>query len=189
MVKQIIVGITGTLGAGKGEIVNYLVKEKGFIHISVTDYLIQEINKRKLPVSRESMRTVANDIRTKKGSGFIVEELYKKAKKIEKNVVIESIRTLGEVETLKLKGNFYLFAVDADPKVRYKRIKKRESSKDSVTYKEFLEAEEKEMNNSNPAKQNLKKCIDLANFKFKNNGTFDNLYKQINESLKKVLTN
>lgn len=188
MVKQIILGITGTLGAGKGEIVNYLVKEKEFIHFSVTDYLIQEIKKRNLPINRESMRTVANDIRTKKGSGFIVGKLYKKAKNIKGNVVIESIRTLGEVETLKEKGNFYLFAVDANPKVRYERIRKRESEKDSVTFKEFLKGEKKEMDNADPAKQNLKKCIEMSDYKFENNGTFINLYKQINIALKKILT-
>ena len=29
---MITIGITGTLGAGKGTIVDYLVKEKGFVH-------------------------------------------------------------------------------------------------------------------------------------------------------------
>ena len=32
---MIIIGITGTLGAGKGTIVDYLVKQKGFVHYSV----------------------------------------------------------------------------------------------------------------------------------------------------------
>jgi len=189
MNKQIIIGVTGTFGAGKGEIVNYLVNKKGFIHFSVSEQLIKEIKKRKLPVDRESMRTVANDIRSQKGSGFIADMLYKKAKKTKKNAIIESIRTPGEVNTLKEKGNFYLFAVDADPKTRYERVKKRESEKDNVTFKEFLEGEKKEMNNTDPAKQNLKKCIELADFKVENNGTFNNLYKQIDISLKNILTN
>lgn len=38
-----IIGITGTLGAGKGTVVDYLVKNKGFNHFSVGDYLIDEI--------------------------------------------------------------------------------------------------------------------------------------------------
>ncbi len=32
---MIIIGITGTLGAGKGTIVDYLVKEKGLKNVSV----------------------------------------------------------------------------------------------------------------------------------------------------------
>jgi len=186
MAKQIIIGITGTLGAGKGEIVKYLVSKKKFNHFSVSDYLIREIKKRKLPVNRESMRTVANKIRTEKGSGFIVDKLYQKAKKTKKNSIIESIRTLGEVKTLKEKGNFYLFAVDATSKTRFERIKKRQSKKDNVTYDEFLDAERKEMISNDPTKQNLKKCIEIANYKFENNGSFKNLYRQINNALKKI---
>ena len=186
MNKQIIIGITGTLGAGKGEIVNYLVNEKGFIHFSVSDYLKEEINKRKLPINRESMRIVANEIRTKYGAGFIVDFLYKKAKTTNKNSIIESIRTLGEINTLKEKGNFYLFAVDADPKIRFERIKKRESEKDNVNYNEFINAERKEMNSTDPSKQNLKECIKNANYKFDNNGTFENLHQQIDKTLQEI---
>jgi len=186
MNKQIIIGITGTLGAGKGEIVNYLVNKKGFIHFSVSDYLKKEINKRKLPINRESMRIVANEIRTKYGAGFIVDFLYKKAKTTNKNSIIESIRTLGEVNTLKEKGNFYLFAVNADPKIRFERIKKRESEKDNVNFKEFINAERKEMNNKDPSKQNLKECIKNANYKFDNNGTFENLHQQIDKTLQEI---
>ena len=95
---------------------------------------------------------------------------------------------MGEVKTLKEKGNFYLFAVDANSKIRFERIKKRESEKDNVTYDEFLDAERKEMVSNDPAKQNLKKCIEIANYKFENNGSFKNLYKQIDNALKKIPT-
>jgi dephospho-CoA kinase len=42
-----IIGITGTLGAGKGKIVEFL-KEKGFEHYSVREYLTQEIKKKRI---------------------------------------------------------------------------------------------------------------------------------------------
>lgn len=41
---MIIIGITGTLGAGKGTVVEYL-KTKGFKHFSVREFLTQEIKK------------------------------------------------------------------------------------------------------------------------------------------------
>ena len=52
---MIIIGITGTLGAGKGTIVDYLVKNKGYHHYSVRAYLTEEIKRRNLPVNRDSM--------------------------------------------------------------------------------------------------------------------------------------
>ena len=41
-----IIGITGTIGAGKGTIVDYLVKEKGYVHYSVREFLAEEVDAR-----------------------------------------------------------------------------------------------------------------------------------------------
>ena len=49
---MIIIGITGTLGAGKGTIVDYLVKEEGFDHYSVRGFLLEEMKKMGMPCSR-----------------------------------------------------------------------------------------------------------------------------------------
>jgi broad-specificity NMP kinase len=95
-----IIGITGTLGAGKGTIAEYLVKKRRFHHFSVRKFLIQEIKKRKLPVNRDSMVFVANDLRKKFGGGYIVEALYEKAFKKRGNSVIESLRAPLEIEAL-----------------------------------------------------------------------------------------
>ena len=82
-----IIGITGTLGAGKGTVADYLVKERGFKHLSVREYLIEEIKKRGLAVNRDNMVLVANDLRVKFGPGYIAEQLYEKAVEIEGDCV------------------------------------------------------------------------------------------------------
>ena len=45
-----IIGITGTLAAGKGTVVEYLVERKWFAHYSVRGFLTEEIKKRNLPL-------------------------------------------------------------------------------------------------------------------------------------------
>jgi len=170
----IIIGITGTLGAGKGTIVEFL-KTKGFKHYSVRNFLIKIIERRGMKVNRDSMVKVANELRTKYSSSYIAEQLYLKAIKNKKDCVIESLRTTGEITALKSKGNFFLFAVDADAKVRYERIKKRKSSTDKLNFEEFLANEKREMNNRDPNKQNLAKCIRMANFVFENEGSIKDL--------------
>lgn len=181
---MIIIGITGTIGAGKGTVVDYLVKNKGFKHFSARALIVEEIEKRGLENNRDSMVVVANDLREKYGSGYVAEELFKRAEKSGENAVIESLRTLGEIETLQKKGKFVLLAVDAEPKIRYQRVSVRGTSTDNVSFEKFLADEEKEMISTDPNKQNLKKCIEMADFKIDNNGTMEELASKIEEVLK-----
>jgi dephospho-CoA kinase len=180
---MLIIGITGTLGAGKGTIVNYLINEKGFAHFSVREFLLKEIEKRGLPQNRDSMVVVANDLRATHSPSYITDKLYELAVKTGKNAVIESIRTPGEVDSLREKSNFYLFAVDADPKVRYERIKSRNSETDQIDFITFIENENREMTSDDPNRQNLKKCIEMADFVIDNSRTIDKLNEQVEEIL------
>jgi len=178
-----IIGITGTLGAGKGTIVEIL-KEKGFEHYSVREFLIKEIKKRNLIVNRDSMVLVANELRANNSPSYIVEKLYEESKNIGGNCIIESLRTAGEVEALKEKENFYLFSIDANPFLRYERILQRDSETDKISYEKFILNEKREMNSDNLNKQNISKCIELADFKFENNETIEKLRKEVFEVLK-----
>ncbi len=177
-----IIGVTGTLGAGKGTIVEYLVK-KGFKHYSVRDFLVLEITKRGLVVNRDNMVLVANDLRQKFGPSYIVEQLYSQAKVVGQDCVIESLRCPGEVEALKKKKGFVLFAVDADIETRYSRITKRGSSTDSISFGKFIEQEKLEMSSKDPNKQNLQKCVDMSDYKFENDWTIEELYGKIESVL------
>ena len=149
-------------------------------------YLIKEIEKRGLAVNRDNMVEVANDLRKKHSPSYLAEQLFKQAERSGQNCIIESLRTPGEVEALRKKGSFYLLAVDADPKTRYNRIVQRQSETDQVSFEEFLENEKREMVSTDPNKQNLSKCIEMADFKLDNSGTIEELYKQANNVLQKI---
>lgn len=184
---MIIIGITGTLGAGKGTIVDYLLREKGYSHFSVREFISKEIIRRGLPVNRDSMVIVANDLRTSHSPSYIVDCLFDEALATGKNCVIESIRTPGEVVSLRKNGNFHLFAVDAEAKARYNRIYLRQSETDTIDFETFLANEAREMNSDDPNHQNLKKCIEMADFAFNNDGTVEMLENQVEMALAKIM--
>jgi len=180
-----IIGITGTLGAGKGTISDIL-KKFGFSHLSVREFLIEEIEKRGLEVNRDSMVLVANQLRAMHSPSYIAEKLFERAEEQGGNCIIESLRTVGEIQSLRQKGNFYLIAVDADVRKRYERVVLRKQESDKISFEKFVQDEEREMESLDPAKQNLSACIQLADVRVKNDSTIFDLEKDIEELLTKI---
>jgi len=178
-----IIGITGTIGAGKGTIVDYLVNNYNFKHYSVRGYLIEKAKQENLPLNRDTYVQVANRLREKHSPSFIIDELYKEAEKNGIDAVIESIRTPGEIVSLRTKQNFTLWAVDADPKIRYDRIFARKSETDQISFETFLSNEQREMNTDDPTKQNLAECIRQADLLFLNNDDCEKLFLQIHKQI------
>ncbi|MDR0604438.1 MAG: AAA family ATPase [Bacteroidales bacterium] len=183
---MITIGITGTIGAGKGTLVDYLTSRKDFVHYSVRSFLIAELTNRQMLINRDTMTCLANELRKKYTSSYIIDCLFALAQTIGKNAVIESIRAIGEIESLRKKGNFYLLAIDANPAIRYKRIVCRRSETDHVSFEEFLQNEQREMTSTDANKQNISQCIALADYLLCNDGTRDELYKQLENILAKM---
>lgn len=177
-----IIGITGSFSAGKGAVVEYLTQTKNFQHFSASGFITEEIIRRNLPVNRDSMIIVANDLRANFGPSYIIDSLYERA--IEKGgyVIIESLRAVAEVKRIKELGGTVI-GIDAQPEIRYARSVGRNSVKDNVTYEKWLAQELIESNESDPNKQNIFGSLKESNVIFSNNGSLKELYVQIDSFL------
>lgn len=180
---MLIIGITGTIGAGKGTVVEYLTLNKGYTHYSAREFLTIEVLKRGLATTRDNFTNVANILRNENGPFYIAESLYKLAVAEGKNAVIESLRTPGEVSFLRGQDNFSLLAVDADLPIRYERIVKRNLSTDHVTMEKFISDEAREMSSIDPNEGNIRACIGMADALVYNNGSVDDLHISIERAL------
>mgnify|MGYP003313609476 CR=1 FL=1 len=181
-----IIGITGPQAAWKWAIVDYLIEKKWFAHYSVRGFLTKEIQKRWLPLDRDSMREVANDLRANHTPSYIVDQLFIEAKERWWNAIIESIRALWEVESLKKNSEFLLLAINADQSIRYKRAISRRSESDFVSFEKFQEQEKLENENTDPNKQNILACMKVADFIINNDWTLDQLHEQLDEITKNI---
>lgn len=188
-----IIGVTGFIASGKDTVGEMLVK-KGFARFSCSEYLREVAKKRKKELTRDNLVEIGNELRKKHGSDFLAKVLVKKVKKMQNdnpeiNVVIESIRTVEEIKTFRKNlEDFVLVFVDADAKIRYKRAKDRLREKEHInSFKEFLASEKREMDDEkNSNKQQLHKCKELAEMVVGNNGSVEDLEKEVSSLLVKL---
>jgi dephospho-CoA kinase len=182
-----IIGITGTHGAGKGTVVAYL-SQRGFKHVAISDtFLAGEAVRRGLAPDRPTRRSIANEYRAK-GPTALMEEVCKLAEDEIKNgtdVIIEPQHTAAEVDFIKSLGGIEI-AVDADLAIRYGRIHKRGSSKDCISFEVFKEHHNFEIEQTDPNKNNLAAAMRKADFVLMNNGSVYELYKAVDEVLSKI---
>ena len=184
--RKLIIGITGRIGAGKGAVVEYLVRSRGFVHYSARSFLLESIRDKGLPENRDSMVLVANALRKEKGPSAVIEALLERARTgadgEQPHCIIESVRTVGETKALAQAGAF-LLGVDAPAKLRFDRIKKRKSETDDISFETFLEHEAREEEQKEPYKANIAAVMKVADAVVDNSGSLDDLTARVEEVL------
>lgn len=181
-----IIGITGTDGAGKGTVVEYLTHEKSFKHYSARNFIVAEINRQGLPVDRNQMRLTGNILREQHGNEFVIKQAYERAKTNgDENVVLESVRAVAEAKYLKQQGGI-LLAVDADLKIRYNRVQERRSESDRVTFAEFVEQDDAEKISTKASEQSKFEVMQMADHTIQNDGTIEELHAKVEQWLQSI---
>ncbi|MGE5541263.1 MAG: AAA family ATPase [Bacillota bacterium] len=176
-----LIGITGTNGAGKGAVVEYLVANKGFSRYAGRMVILEAIEARGLTPNRTTMRDVGNELRKEHGPAYIMERLYELTKD-DTHAVLESVRTVAEAEFLKEKGAF-LIAVDADKQTRYERVVSMSHDAVPLTVEQFTEMEDREMASSEPWDMNVFGVMQLSDARIENNGTVEELRAKVDEAI------
>lgn len=183
-----IIGVAGTNGSGKDSLGEILAKYHGYMFVSGADFLREEAKKRGLPIEREVLRTISAEWRRKYGLGVLVDKavkIFKQSNKKYKGLAVSPMRNPGEAQHIKDLGGVLIW-VDADPKIRYDRISKRQrSTEDQKTFDEFLAEEQAEMQHSgDEATLSLSGVKAKADIFLENNG---NDLEKFREDTKKAL--
>ncbi|MBI4980432.1 AAA family ATPase [Candidatus Woesearchaeota archaeon] len=171
-----IIGITGSYGAGKDTAAEILQK-MNFTHVSFSDTLREELKTRNKKISRDALISVGNELRLKQGADILAKSALLKVKEGE-NYVFTSIRNPDEVKLLQQRKDFLLVNVIASDKVRLQRLVARNREEDPKTLEE-MRAKEKLENTADAHAQQLKTVAKLAKVTLVNDSSVEKLQSKV----------
>jgi len=184
-IQQKHVVVVGHPLSGKDTVGDYLAKEYGFAHVAtgqlVRDYIAE--NHLGEP-TRDLMQKTGNEVRRKLGSDYF----YKKALDLNKSsdrLVINGIRTLGEVKAAKETGSIVIATV-APIEKRYEWAKARGRVSDKVSFADFVRQEEAESSSESPYEQNVNATTSLADYTIGNEEDLEHLYRSVDLLMSKL---
>ncbi len=176
------VGITGTTGSGKGEIVRIL-RSHGFVHYGFGDMLRRLLRESGADVSNPTTREFANNLRKTKGASYLAEQLlHQMQSDAPKRAVFESVRNLSELNTLRRLPGFLLISVEAPREVRYERVKARGRGDGIESYDAFVAADDAQLEGDSHEQQ-LLAVIAQADIRIVNIGDLDELRSEVEGQL------
>jgi dephospho-CoA kinase len=148
-VCKIIILLSGMPGSGKSVFAE-VARKKGVPVISLGDVVREEVVKRGLEPTLTNLLIVANDLRRTLGKDAIAKLATSKISSACLNncvIVVDGVRSLEEVETLKksVDAHFMIVAIHASPKTRFTRIVLRGRQGDPKNFEEFKKRDFEEL--------------------------------------------
>ena len=177
---KLVIGLSGRIGSGKGTIGDYLADKYGAEGRRFSDILIDLLVRLHIPVERGALQKMGATLRSIFGDDVLIHAMKKDLEEAEADIVmVDGVRYPNEVEMLRAFEKSILFFVDAPPKTRFERVRKRgEKGEEKIDFQEFLRSEQRE------TERHLDEVRAMADYKLDNSGSFEDLYKQIDKALK-----
>jgi dephospho-CoA kinase len=141
----LIIAITGMPGAGKTTAAQALAKT-GLKRIAMGDMIREETKRRGLFADDKNMGMVMREMRERYGAGAVAELCLQIIEPMKEDaVVVDGIRSVGEVEAFKRAGEVRLLAVHASRQRRFALLSERKRTDDPPNIESFNTRDEREL--------------------------------------------
>ena len=173
---QLILGLTGQIGSGKGYVAEYLAKRFSAKIFKFSTYLLRALDVLALEQSRDNLIKMSEMIRAGFGEDALSHALAHDASLSDAPlVVVDGIRRIEDIAGLKSLHNFRLAAVEVDQRTRYERIANRheKTEETGLTWEDFLVQEKRSTEVTVP------ETMARATLRLQNNDTIEELERQI----------
>jgi len=182
-VNKIILGFVGPIASGKGTVCQYL-KEKHDAEIFRFSTMLRDVADRfYIEQTRENLQNISSAMRQAFGDDLMAKTIANDVKNAKSKIIaVDGVRRLPDIKYLKEVPGFHLVEINADQKIRFERITKRGENADDnkKTLAEFQQDEQRE------AERQIKEVATAAGFHINNNGTLDDLHRQIDEIISQI---
>ncbi|MGE5579821.1 MAG: AAA family ATPase [Bacillota bacterium] len=176
-----IIGLTGSFGSGASTVAEYL-GEMGYQRVSLSD----ELHSRFPNATRSQLQEEGNKLRAS-DPAYLARQVLERIDKSDQNSkwVVDSIRNPSEVRNLASStSEFYLFAVFADKRLRWERVK----GIANYTHSQFEADDWKDAGDDEPSHgQRVRDCYSIADVIISNNENWRIRKDKIEESLKQTV--
>jgi dephospho-CoA kinase len=172
----------GMPGSGKSIGIE-VAKELGIPVFIMGDVVREEVTRRNLPHSPQTLGKVMLQLREEHGPAVIAQRCIEKILRSTSTcVVVDGARSEAELTAFKNKlAPVTLVAIHASPKVRFERLQHRGRADDTLTIEQFKERDAREL------EIGLGRIIAQADVMIVNEGDLEALQKQVMQLLRTLL--
>lgn len=181
---KVILGFVGQIASGKDVSKKYLEKKYNAQSCRFSTILRDVLTRIGIEIKRENLQKISTVLRQTFGEDLLALAISKDAANFEADIVIvDGVRRLTDISHLVALPHFFLVKIEADPELRYERMKTRNENvgDDKKTYEDFLKDHEVE------ADREIPKVMATAKYSLDNNGSVEDLYSQLDKLVGNLL--
>lgn len=174
--SKIILGFAGQMASGKDTAADYIEEKYNGKNYSFSDMLGDVLKRYHLDKNRDNLIKISEAMREYFGEDILAKTMAHDVEKDNHQIIsISNVRRQADIKYLQEIPGFVLVKIFADPKIRYERLVGRGDKTDdkTKTYEQFLE------DHKRSTEITIEEVANQAQEIIDNNGTLEDLYKQI----------
>ncbi len=175
-----IIGLAGEMASGKGTVAQYLVEHKGASVHKFSTMLRDVLTRMHIAQTRDNLQKLSTLLREAYGQDTFARVIAEDVKTdLAPIVIVDGVRRESDIVYLRENPAFQLVFIDTDLRTRYERIVLRtENAGDhSKTFEQFVEESKAD------AEIHIAALKDVADIVINNNGTLEDLHRQVDAFL------
>jgi len=181
--SKIIIGIAGEIASGKDTAGKYIAEKYQAQTLRFSQPLRDILDRMSLDQNRENMARLSLHLRKAFGEDIFSRIILAEARKSDRDlVVVDGIRRAPDTLHLETEPQFHFVYVEATPETRYSRLIERRQNTDDIG-KTQVQFEKDALLETESQIRDLK---ERADFVVNNDGTLEELQKQIDDIIAQV---